>query len=50
VLHHVMKQPWVSGTERFWSSAQTFSWSEPGCTMPSQASVLNCYTTELTVM
>jgi hypothetical protein len=36
VLHRVMKRHWISGTDRFWSSARTFAWSEPGCTVPSR--------------
>jgi hypothetical protein len=33
VLQRVMKQHWISCTDRFWSSARTFVWSEPGCTV-----------------
>jgi hypothetical protein len=37
VLNRVMKQHCVSGTNRFWSRARTFAWSEPGCTVPSRS-------------
>jgi hypothetical protein len=32
-----MKQHCVSGTDRFWSIAWTFAWSEPGCTEPGRS-------------
>jgi hypothetical protein len=42
VLRRVMKRQWTSGTDSFWSSVQTFAWSEPGCTEPSRFDSIQC--------
>jgi hypothetical protein len=38
VLHRLMKRHWlwVSGTDKLWSSARMFAWSELGCIVPSR--------------